>query len=285
MSSRRMLVSGMVATLVVAGGVWYAMGAFPLAQSPLGTSGTVGVLETQSNPITPENPIPRRLYAPSPAYPGAAVGSGIGGTVNLRVTLDAFGRVAETRRQQMRLTNPTGLPDAPWLAMLDAFAEAAETAVAQWTYDPPAEPPITFDVVARFDPEGETTTAQTVRADTRGEIALGPPPPSPPPAALDELASNGALRVGDNLPPPKKVTDVPPVYPQDAQDLRIGGVVVLEIVIDEAGHVADARVMRSIPILDQAALDAVRQWEYEPTLLNGVPVSIVMFATVNFTLS
>ena len=46
----------------------------------------------------------------------------------------------------------------------------------------------------------------------------------------------------------------------------------------------DARILRSIPLLDQAALDAVRQWEYSPTLLNGVPVPVIMTVTVNFTL-
>jgi protein TonB len=105
-------------------------------------------------------------------------------------------------------------------------------------------------------------------------------------AALEPAeSSNGVLRVGDDLPPPRKIADVPPVYPAAAQDARVGGVVILEIVIDETGHVSEARVTRSVPLLDQAAVDAVRQWEYEPTLLNGVPVSVTMHVTVNFTLS
>ena len=75
-----------------------------------------------------------------------------------------------------------------------------------------------------------------------------------------------------------------PVYPQTARDAGVQGVVILEIVIGEDGAVANARVLRSIPLLDQAALDAVRQWRYEPTLLNGVPTSVIMTATVNFSL-
>ena len=51
------------------------------------------------------------------------------------------------------------------------------------------------------------------------------------------------------------------------------------------GNVTNVRVLRSIPLLDQAAIDAVKQWKYEPTLLNGVPVPIVMTVTVNFALS
>ncbi len=58
--------------------------------------------------------------------------------------------------------------------------------------------------------------------------------------------------------------------------------VVIEATIDPSGRVADARILRSIPLLDQAALDAVRQWEYTPTLLNGVAVPVTMTVTVQF---
>jgi protein TonB len=60
--------------------------------------------------------------------------------------------------------------------------------------------------------------------------------------------------------------------------------VILEAVIAEDGRVRDVRVLRSIQLLDQAAIDAVRQWRFTPTLLNGVPVPIVMTVTVNFEL-
>ena len=59
---------------------------------------------------------------------------------------------------------------------------------------------------------------------------------------------------------------------------------ILEVLVGEDGAVSNARVLRSIPLLDQAALDAVRQWRYEPTLLNGAPTPVIMTATVNFTL-
>ena len=62
------------------------------------------------------------------------------------------------------------------------------------------------------------------------------------------------------------------------------GVVIVEATIGPDGKVSDARVLRSIPLLDQAALDAVRQWVFTPTLLNGVPVPVIMTVTVNFTL-
>jgi protein TonB len=60
--------------------------------------------------------------------------------------------------------------------------------------------------------------------------------------------------------------------------------VICEVLIGTDGKVADARVLRSIPLLDQAAIDAVRQWEFTPTQVNGNPVSIIMTVTVNFTL-
>jgi protein TonB len=58
---------------------------------------------------------------------------------------------------------------------------------------------------------------------------------------------------------------------------------VIEATIDEEGKVADARVVKSVPLLDQAALDAVRQWEYQPSLLNGVPTAVLTTVTVKFT--
>jgi TonB family protein len=94
----------------------------------------------------------------------------------------------------------------------------------------------------------------------------------------------GPVRVGGNIRPPNKTRSVNAVYPQTAQAAGIQGVVIVEITIGTDGAVSDARVLRSIPLLDQAALDAVRQWQYEPTLLNGNPVPVIMTATVNFAL-
>ena len=93
-----------------------------------------------------------------------------------------------------------------------------------------------------------------------------------------------AVRVGGQIKAPTKIRNVQPVYPQIAQSARVQGVVIIEATIDPSGKVANTRVLRSIPLLDQAALDAVRKWEYEPTLLNGVAVPVIMTVTVNFTL-
>ena len=110
-----------------------------------------------------------------------------------------------------------------------------------------------------------------------GGVPEAPPPPPPPPPAAP-------VRVGGNIKPPTKTKDVRPTYPPIAQSARVQGVVIIEATIGPGGKVQDAKVLRSIPLLDQAALDAVRQWEYTPTLLNGVPVPVIMTVTVNFTL-
>jgi protein TonB len=77
---------------------------------------------------------------------------------------------------------------------------------------------------------------------------------------------------------------VKPVYPAIAQSARVQGVVILEATIGTDGRVTDVKVLRSIPLLDQAAIDAVKQWQYTPTTLNGQPVPVIMTVTVNFAL-
>jgi protein TonB len=109
-----------------------------------------------------------------------------------------------------------------------------------------------------------------------GGLEAAPPPPPPPPAA--------PVRVGGNIRAPQKTRDVKPTYPAIAQSARVQGVVIIEATIGPTGQVQEAKVLRSIPLLDQAALDAVKQWVFTPTLLNGVPVPVIMTVTVNFTL-
>jgi protein TonB len=91
------------------------------------------------------------------------------------------------------------------------------------------------------------------------------------------------VRPGGRIMPPKKIKDVQPVYPAIARSAGVSGVVTIEATIGPDGKVADAKVVRSIPLLDQAALDAVRQWEYLPTMLNGRPVPVLVTVTINFT--
>lgn len=95
-------------------------------------------------------------------------------------------------------------------------------------------------------------------------------------------AKAGSARIGGQVREAIRTAYVEPVYPEIARRAGVTGVVILEAVIDPHGNVTDVNVLRSIPLLDEAAIDAVRQWKYEPTLLNGVPVPIVMTVTVRF---
>ena len=108
-------------------------------------------------------------------------------------------------------------------------------------------------------------------SDGGGDFAELPPPQKP-------------VRVGGDILPPKKVRDVAPRYPAVAQQARIEGMVIIEAVIGVDGHVQSARSMRAAPFLEEAALEAVRQWVFTPTRLNGIAVPVVMTVTVDFRL-
>jgi TonB family protein len=141
----------------------------------------------------------------------------------------------------------------------------------------------------------------------RRPTSAPPAPPPPPPAAtppvieragansaqgvaasngdtLNPLQAGAPLRVGGDIAPPTKIRDVRPIYPADAKDAGIQGVVILECVIDPNGNVADVKVLRGHPSLIDAAIQAVRQWQYTTTTFGGKPVSLLMTVTVNFTL-
>src|SRR4051812_43441583 len=107
-----------------------------------------------------------------------------------------------------------------------------------------------------------------------GNTIAPPPPPEP----------SAPIRLHSGMKAPVKIADVPPAYPVIARTARIQGVVILEAVLDAQGRVASVHVLRSIPLLDSAAVDAVQQWRFTPALLNGEAVPVVMTVTVNFTL-
>jgi protein TonB len=104
-----------------------------------------------------------------------------------------------------------------------------------------------------------------------------PPPQQPPPVKR-------IVRVGSGLKAPRKTYSVPPDYPVLARQTHVAGTVVVNAVIDEHGNVVQARAVSGHPLLIPAALSAVLQWKYEPTLLNGTPVAVEMEVTVYFQL-
>ena len=134
---------------------------------------------------------------------------------------------------------------------------------------------------------GDTNRADRIRESGRGDVQLTTAPAPPPSTAAVTVNAGVAeqrLRVGGAIKAPTRLVNVNPVYPEDAKAAGIEGLVILEIVIGETGAVIETQVLRSIPELDQAAIDAVMQWRYEPTLLNGHPVEIEMEVTIHFTL-
>ena len=153
---------------------------------------------------------------------------------------------------------------------------------------PPDSPP---EPEAAPNPEPVRESPAQRRARERDADAVGVAPPDQPVTAgrsprdtpVDEPVER-PVRVGGAIKPPAKTRNVQPVYPRIAQSARVQGVVIIEATIDRSGKVTNARLLKSIPLLDQAALDAVKQWEFTPTLLNGVPVPVIMTVTVQFTL-
>ena len=151
---------------------------------------------------------------------------------------------------------------------------------------------LTTDVSARAQLDTQIADLQSAVAALKATMPPPPPPPPPggiveteaPPEFKDAVERLKPVRIGGGVKTPMKTRDVKPEYPAEAQAARVQGVVILEGIIDAEGNVAAARILRPIPMLNEAALGAVQQWKFTPTLLNGEPVAIIMTVTVNFTL-
>ena len=170
---------------------------------------------------------------------------------------------------------PPAPPRAPRRAPLEAPAVNPHAA--------PLEAPAGIAPDNGRVPEPETSADAGVSGglpDSIDGAGLGVQPEAPPPPPQPVAP----VRITSDLRRPAKIKDVMPVYPDIAMRARIAGMVILEATIDAQGKVVNLRVLRSVPLLDQAALDAVRQWEFTPTRLNGVAVPVVMTVTVNFML-
>lgn len=157
--------------------------------------------------------------------------------------------------------------DAPVATVIPAPVEAPAGMRAEPAFDAPPDAGAPVDGLVVGDPTAVANIAE-------------PPPPPPLPRPAERMP----VHVGGVISQPRRTQYVAPAYPPIAQAARIKGIVILEAVIGEDGAVREVRVLRSTPLLDQAAIDAVRQWRYTPTLLNGQPVPIVMTVTVGFDL-
>jgi periplasmic protein TonB len=118
-----------------------------------------------------------------------------------------------------------------------------------------------------------------------GGLPSAAPPPPPPPKEAPKPATPSRIRVGGNVQQASLVRQARPVYPPLAKQARIQGTVRFEAVIAKDGTIQNLRVVSGHPLLVQAATDAVKQWVYKPTLLNGEAVEVVTTIDVNFTLA
>lgn len=110
------------------------------------------------------------------------------------------------------------------------------------------------------------------------------PQAAPPPLPLRKKTS-GSVRVGGNVAAANLIRSVQPVYPALAKAARVEGTVEFTATISREGNIENLTLVRGHPLLVTAARDAVAQWRYRPTLLNGEPVEVVTDIIVNFTLS
>jgi protein TonB len=190
----------------------------------------------------------------------------------------ATGDLPEPPRSSAFVLVTAEAPDIPPPAPRRIAGEAASSPAAV-----PVVAPVGIHPEVVVERERDGLIADVVAGDAalpEGAIAADGPIAPPPPRA-----PQAPVRPGGNLRPPEKVHHVVPAYPSIARSARVSGTVILEAVIAEDGRVQDVRVLRSIPLLDDAAADAVRQWRFTPTLLNGQPVRVLMTVTVSFALN
>jgi len=182
------------------------------------------------------------------------------------------------------LSAPPAPPPPPPPAARAALAArlAPKVAAAPAGFVAPIEVPAEIRPEEGLDLGGvEGGVAGGVEGGVPGGVVggiVGGLPDAPPPPPVK------AVRVGGDVREPRKVLDVAPVYPDLAAKAHVEGIVIIEATIDARGRVVDAKVLRGVPVLDEAALEAVRKWVYTPTLLGGVPTPVIMTVTVNFRL-
>jgi len=224
---------------------------------------------------------PRVIDSPTPDYPSEALRYSPGATVWVALSIGPSGNVIEAKATHWRLTIENSIEDPNYWASKPerAFIDAAEAAALKWKFAPPdantrtrVEVAVTFRNI-RTSADSQHPDDGTRRHEDRTRHEAVPDHHSP------------IVRVGGNIRQPLKIADVRPIYPDEALAAGIEGVVVMEVRVGTDGRVLDATVVRSIPELDDAALHAVRGWRYQPTLLNGQPVEVMITVTINFTLA
>lgn len=222
-----------------------AASAFPFTATAAGTTG----LE--------QAPSRRILQLVPPEYPRAAQDDGITGTVAVEVTVNAAGDVSGF--------NVTGGPTA--------LHDSTVTAVRQWKFDRAGTADVIlvevgYQLAVR---DGRRIPGWSFTLRNREAAAGGAPSTKP-------------FRAGGDVKPPRLLKGVKAIYSDEAKAARVQGVVHLEATIGLDGTARDVKVLRSIPLLDAAAVDAIRQSTFEPGTRNGVAVPVVIEYAVQFLL-
>jgi TonB family protein len=196
-------------------------------------------------------------------------------------------RDAEALKQAKRYIEVDPTNPYPWLDLAVLSDNAGDNATAVTAHNNALALGVRLPEPTRAAVQRRLT--QRAPATQREEASSAPPAVGParsgPQSSTQSAAAGQPIRVGPGVPAPRKVHDVQPVYPAIALSARVEGIVIIEAIISASGSVQSAKVLRSIELLDAAALAAVNQWRYEPTTVNGVVVPVIMTVTVNFAIN
>ena len=152
------------------------------------------------------------------------------------------------------------------------------------TVEASPDPAPQLEVIGAVDTSQDTTRIRNL-LNTAGPVPpVRPPTPTPPSTPKATPAEPKAIRVSGTLEAALLIHRADPVYPKLAQQIRLSGTVELNGIVGTDGHIRELRVASGNPLLIPAALDAVRQWVYRPTLLGGEPVEVITTITVIFRL-
>jgi TonB family protein len=271
--------------------------------------------------MVPGKDVPKKIHNVQPVYPPDAKELGIEGTVVIEATVDASGTVTNARpvsSPHASLTTAALEAVRQWRFEPPARAPVSFTVTVRFRLDEQRQAVDRFNAPAEYpaaaresgvagavllevttDAAGTPTRVRAVRGepvlvqaatDAVRKWTIEAAEDTPLLVGVNvvprdvERADARPLRVGGAISPPTKIKDVRPVYPPEAKDAGLQGVVILQATIGTDGTVLHGRVLHSVPGLDAAALESVLQWEFTPVLMNGKPVPVIMTVTVNFTL-
>ena len=146
-------------------------------------------------------------------------------------------------------------------------------------------PPASAGVVGGVPGGVPGGTSGGVLGGMLGGVGVAPPPPPPPVKVVEKPKTPDRIRVGGAVIAANLVKKVTPVYPPLAKQARVQGTVRFTAIIGRDGAIQNLQLVSGHPLLVPSATEAVKQWIYRPTMLNGEPVEVITQIDVNFTLS